>query len=236
MTVDAARRRLVALEPIPGRKSLAEEAADRLRELILLGELEPGDPISERELAEALGISRTPLRDAMRLLEIDGLLEYTPTRRPFVADMSLEIVAQNLSVLGALEALAGEQACRNATDEEIEEIGGIRQRMVELSHAGDPLEFFRTDMAFHEAIVAASRNIPLSETHRQYNTRLWRARFISSRRRPDRPRTLRQHGDVYGALAARDAGACAAALRAHLQTTVENIAKARSDNSTKEKT
>ncbi|CAN5719995.1 hypothetical protein BH23PSE1_BH23PSE1_07720 [soil metagenome] len=80
MTADAARRRLVALEPIPGRRSLADEAADRLRELILLEELEPGAPISERELAEALGISRTPLRDAMRLLEIDGLLEYTATR------------------------------------------------------------------------------------------------------------------------------------------------------------
>lgn len=234
MNAEPARRRLVALEPIPGRKSLAEEAADRLRELILLEKLEPGTPISERELAEGLGISRTPLREAMRLLEIDGLLEYSSTRRPYVADLSLEIVAQNLSVLGALEALAGEQACRNAGADEIEEIGRICGKMVETSDAGDPLEFFRTDMAFHEAIVAASRNRPLAETHRQYNTRLWRARFISSCRRPDRPLTLRQHGDVYEALKARDGEACARALRTHLETTVENIAKARTD-STKEK-
>ena len=216
------------------RKTLAEEAADTLRELILLEKLEPGKMVPERELAAALGISRTPMREAMRLLEIEGLIEYSRTRRPRVADPTLSELAQYLSVLGALEGLAGEQACVNATDIEIEAIGALCRKMEETSDAGDPLEFFKTDMAFHRAIVEASRNPPLIETHRQYNARLWRARFISSRRRPDRPGTLRQHAEVYKAISQRDAEACAAALRPHLRTTVTNIEKTRVELDNKE--
>ncbi|QDY71175.1 GntR family transcriptional regulator [Qingshengfaniella alkalisoli] len=221
--------KLAELAPIGARKSLAEEAADQLRDFILLERLAPGEPIRERDLADALGISRTPLREALRLLEIEGLVEYSPTRRPFVADPDLDTLAQNLSVLGALEGLAGEQACANATDAQIREIGSICRQMIERSDLDDPLTFFRRDMAFHETIVTASGNRPLAETQRQYNARLWRARFISSQRQPDRPRTLYQHEEVFKALERRDARACRQALRTHLSTTVENIAKTRSE-------
>ncbi len=78
-------------------------------------------------------------------------------------------------------------------------------------------------MEFHRAIVLASHNPPLIETHRQYNARLWRARFISSRRRLNRDRTLRQHGDIAAAVTAHDEKACAKALRGHLDTAVINI-------------
>lgn len=220
---------LAEMAPISGRKTLCDEVAERLRELILLAKLAPGAPIRERDLAEAMGISRTPLREALRILEAEELVVYSPTRRPFVADPDLETLEQNLSVLGAIEALAGEQACRNATDEEIAEIERICQEMAEGSETDEPLTFFRRDMAFHEAIVTASRNRPLAQTQRQYNARLWRARFISSQRKPDRPRTLRQHEEVVRALKARDAVATAAALRQHLETAVENIAKTRSE-------
>ena len=70
------------------RKSLAADAADNLREFILLGKLAPGMPVRERDLAEAFGISRTPLKEALRILEAEGLIAYGPTRRPVVADPS----------------------------------------------------------------------------------------------------------------------------------------------------
>ena len=222
------------LPSLRARKTLAEAAADTLRELILLEKLAPGKQVPERDLAAALGISRTPMREAMRLLEVEGLIEYSATRRPRVADPTLEELAQYLSVLGALEGLAGEQACDNATDAEIETILALCRRMEETSDGGDALEFFKTDMAFHRAIVAASRNPPLIETHRQYNARLWRARFISSRRRPDRPGTLRQHTDIVEAMARRDGQATAAALRQHLRTAVTNIEKTRDERDRKE--
>lgn len=208
------------------RKSLAEEAAETLRTLILLEKLEPGAPIPERDLAEALGVSRTPLREAMRTLESEGLVEYSETRRPRVAAPSLEELAHDLSVLGALEGLAGEQACARAQKSEIDAVATLCRKMLETSDTSPALEFFETDMQFHCAIVQASHNPSLIQTHRQYNARLWRARFISSRQRPNRPRTLDQHQEIASALVARDAVGSAAALREHLQTALTNISDA----------
>lgn len=216
---------LSALEDvqIAPRRSLADEAADKLREAILLEQLAPGTPVPERELSEAMGISRTPLKDALRILEVEGLVEYGPTRRPRVANPSLETLRDNISVLGALEALAGELACAMATDEDLAIIADHARRMD--AEGGDPLEFFNKDMAFHSAIVAAARNAPLAETHRQYNARLWRARFMSSRQIDRRANTQAEHARIVNALLARDAATTSQALRAHLRSTIENIAR-----------
>lgn len=213
------------MSPVERGRSLAEEAADQLRDLILLEKLAPGAAIPERDLAEALGVSRTPLREAMRMLEHEGLVEYSRTRRPFVAAPPLAEILQNLQVLGALEALAGEQACTNAAKDEITDILALAELMERVTDTAEPLEFFGTDMKFHRAIVAASGNAPLLETHRMYNARLWRARFISSRQRRNRDNTLREHREIADALAERDAERCAHALKAHLASAGRNIAE-----------
>ena len=95
--------------------SLAEDAAQTLRKMILLEKLPPGTALPERDLSQALGISRTPLREAIRLLAGEGLVQYTAARRPFVADPSLEEINDCLRIQGALEALAGELACTQAS-------------------------------------------------------------------------------------------------------------------------
>ncbi|MEM1342991.1 MAG: GntR family transcriptional regulator [Pseudomonadota bacterium] len=211
--------------------TLAEEAAEALRRAILLERLSPGAPISEREVAEALAISRTPLRQALAILEQEGLIEYSASRRPRVADPTLAELGHALTVLGALEALAGELACEAASERDIREVTRLCQAMAEGSDSLDPLEFFEIDMEFHRTIVLASANPALIATHRQYNARLWRARFISSRRRPDRAGTLRQHDEIATTFTARDATGCAQALRTHLATTHTNIAKALAERS-----
>ncbi|WP_114283752.1 GntR family transcriptional regulator [Candidatus Halocynthiibacter alkanivorans] len=213
------------------RQTLADEAADNLREFILLEKLPAGTPIPERELAEALGISRTPLREALRLLEVEGLVEYSSTRRPRVADPSFEELVQFIKVLGALEALGGELACAEASDAEIQKILKLNARMANGLKTKDPLEFFRLDMLFHTSIIEASRNLPLIETHRQYNARLWRARFVSSRRATRRERTLQEHDDISVALQARDGVAAGIAMRSHLNTAIKNIALAQAEDS-----
>lgn len=224
---------LSALEDvqIAPRRSLAEEAADKLREAILLEHLAPGTPVPERELSEAMGISRTPLKDALRLLEMEGLIDYGPTRRPRVANPSLDTLRDNITVLGALEALAGELACAVATEKELSRIAALARDME--VDGGDALSFFHQDMAFHGAIVAAARNAPLAETHRQYNARLWRARFLSSRQIDRRENTLAEHDRIVTALMARDGAATANAMRAHLRSTIENIARVHADVRTK---
>lgn len=220
------KKELSARGSIPPRKSLADEAADTLREFILLGKLEAGAAVPERDLAEAMGISRTPLKEALRILEVEGLIVYSPTRRPRVADPTLEELAQNLAVLGVLEALAGELACMHATDAEIAHVVELCDRMVKAPAATDPLEFFRWDMEFHRTIVESARNQPLLESHQRFNARLWRARFISSKLRTGRDSTLGQHEDIVEALQRRDGPATAGHLRRHLETAVDNIAKA----------
>lgn len=209
---------------IPERRSLRLEAADKLRDLILLEELPPGTAVPERDVSEALGISRTPLKDALRILEAEGLIKYGPTGRPRVANPSLHEVEQNFTVLGSLEALAGDLACRTASDEEIEELIAMEKAMRKLpAKAYGQLNFFRADMAFHSRIVEVAYNLPLKETHRHYNARLFRTRFMSARRKVRRQNTLDEHRAIVESLAKRDRRATSRALRRHLSSTVKNI-------------
>jgi len=205
------------------RRSLASEAADVLREMILLEKLTPGLPVPERDLAEALGISRTPLKEALLILKSEGLIVHSATRRSSVADPSLEEVSENLIVLGVLEALAGELACKHASDAEITQILELCDRMRNASLETDPLNFFSWDMEFHQSIVRAARNTPLMESHRVYNARLWRARFISSKRRTSQDTMLGHHDLIAEALQKRDGPEAGRQLRRHLETAVINI-------------
>ena len=219
-------REFAELKP---RKSLASDAADNLREFILLGKLAPGMPVRERDLAEAFGISRTPLKEALRILEGEGLITYGPTRRPVVADPSLDEINDWLRVQGALEALAGELACDLATENQLTEIERLNASINQARDADGQLEAFRKDMAFHQAIVAASGNQALRETHAMYNARLWRIRFLSSQRLASRDGTRREHLEIVTALRSRDAKAARRTLKQHLKTAETNIAAAKAE-------
>ena len=201
------------------RRSLSEDTADKLRELILLEKLPPGMHIPERDLAEVLGISRTPMREALRILESEGLVDHTPTRRSRVANPSVDELAQSMKVLATLEGLA----CMHATDAQITAIAALNQRMVAKSEAMSSIDFFKTDMDFHTSIVAASANAALVDTHAKYNARLWRARFLSSRRKLGRATTLQQHQDITTALQERDVAGASRAMRDHIETAIENL-------------
>ena len=205
------------------RRSLSAETADKLRELILLEKLPPGMHIPERDLAEVLGISRTPMREALRILESEGLVDHTPTRRSRVANPSPEELAQSMKVLGTLEALGGELACTHASESDIEAISALNSRMHEQSDMLSSIDFFKTDMDFHASIIAAGGNAALVDTHAKYNARLWRARFLSSRRKLGRATTPQQHQDITNAIRKRDAAGAADAMRAHIETAIENL-------------
>jgi DNA-binding GntR family transcriptional regulator len=205
------------------RSSLAEEAISELRRLVLLGELAPGSAVRERDMAEQLGISRTPLREAIQQLAVEGLIEYSATRRPFVADPTIDEIRHGMTVMASLEALGGEQACVNANDADIRRLGTLHERMLKTSGRGEPLEFFETDMAFHRTIIEAAHNSVLTDIHAQVNARLWRVRFLSSRMNKRRDRTLAQHGEIYESIQARNPKRAAKAMRGHLETGIRNI-------------
>ena len=203
--------------------TLAEQLALQLRRDILRGKLAPGDPVKERENAGGMGVSRTPMREAIRILAKEGLVILRPSRSPIVANPTLKEATDAIEVLTALELLSGELACCHATEAEVAGIAAIQQRMAELYDHVDALDLFEIDMSFHLAIAQASHNLPLAETHRAYLERLWRVRYLSASQQASRERVLRQHGDIVEGLQSRDAGKVRRAIQSHLEHLALNI-------------
>ena len=163
-------------EPTPIiRRPLHEEATDRLRDLIVQGRLVAGTRLNERLLTAQLGLSRTPLREAFKVLATEGMVELLPNRGAIVSQMDPVRLAQSLAVMGALEALAGELACLNATEAQINEIRALHYEMLAYHARGDLAGYFKFNQAIHLKIVKYSGNAVLFNIYRQMNGNVRRA-------------------------------------------------------------
>lgn len=202
-------------EPIT-RRPLHEEAADRLRDMIIEGELVPGDRIPEQSVCDRLGVSRTPLREALKMLAAEGLVVLQPNRGATVANPSAEEVDQTFRVIGAMEALAGELACENVNAEDIAEIKAMHYQMVLHRTRQDLPEYFKLNQQIHERIVEASGNAVLVETYRRLIGRIRRHRYIANLTATRWDQAIREHEEMLEALDARDGANLAAILRRHL--------------------
>lgn len=204
-------------------QTLPEQIATQLRRDILRGKLAAGSAIKERDNATEMGVSRTPMREAIRILAKEGLVILRPSRSPLVAQPVFKEIADQVAVMLALEHLSVELACERATPEEIAALWAINDRMADLYYSADTLDLFEIDMSFHTAIAQASHNPALAETHRAYLARLWRARYLSASQRRNRERVIRQHSDILKALETRDPAAARAAVDRHLGHLAEDI-------------
>lgn len=211
-----------AIAPIP-RRALHEEAVDRLRDLIVQGELGPGERLNERVLCERLGISRTPLREAIKLLATEGLVELLPNRGAVVAAMDTARLAETLQVMGVLEGLAGELACRNARAERIAEIRSLHEEMLAMHKRGDLAGYFRHNQAIHMGIVEASGNPVLANVYRQLNANVRRARYRANLSKERWDAAVREHEEILAALEARDIRALKRLLRDHLANKLASV-------------
>src|SRR5258706_13894701 len=161
-----------------GVRMLNAAAAERLREMIVHGVLAPGARLNERELTAMLGVSRTPLREATRMLASEGLVDLLPNRGARVAALNVETVQHTLAVMGALEALAGELACAKAGDAAIAEIRATHYEML-ADHARRDLDtYFKHNQAVHLMIIDAAGNPVLSQLYRSLNDQVRRVRYI----------------------------------------------------------
>jgi DNA-binding GntR family transcriptional regulator len=204
-----------AITPIP-RRPLHEEAIDRLRELIVQGMLAPGERLNERVLCQSLGISRTPLREALKLLASEGLVRLEPNRGAQVAPLDAERLAETLAVMGALEALAGELACRHATEAQIVALVALHDEMLEKHARGDLAGYFRCNQAIHLGIVEASGNATLENTYRNLNANVLRARYMANLSRERWDEAVREHQRILDALKGRDGARLKHLLEDHL--------------------
>jgi DNA-binding GntR family transcriptional regulator len=199
------------------RLTLPEAAAERLRALIIEGVLLPGAKLNERELCEQLGVSRTPLREAFRMLAGDGLLVQLPNRGAQVVALSREDARHAFEMMGALEGFAGELAVARVTEDDI---AGLRimQAEMETAHARDDLPtYYRINRAIHDAINAVAGNPVLTQTYRTLNARLHALRFRSNFNRAKWDQAVAEHRSMIEALAARDGAALRDLLVRHLR-------------------
>jgi DNA-binding GntR family transcriptional regulator len=198
------------------RRPLHEEAADRLRDLIVQGRLAPGSRLNERMLTEQLGLSRTPLREAFKVLATEGLVELLPNRGAIVSQLDPVRLAETLAVMGALEALAGELACASAAETQINEIRALHYEMLACHARADLAGYFKFNQAIHLKIVKYSGNAMLYNTYRQLNAYARRARYMANLSQERWNAAVREHDAILAALAARDVKRVRALLADHL--------------------
>ena len=204
-------------EPIPiVRRPLHEEAAERLRDLIVQGRLAAGARLNERLLTAQLRLSRTPLREAFKVLATEGLVELLPNRGAIVTQLDPVRLGESLAVMGALEALAGELACRNATDAQINEIRALHYEMLAYHARNDLAGYFKFNQAIHMKLVKYSGNAMLYNIYRQMNGNVRRARYMANLSRERWDAAVREHDEILGALVARDVPRIKALLQDHL--------------------
>ena len=199
------------------RPVLHHEVGQRLRQLIVEGDIAPGAKLNERELCERLKISRTPLREAIKTLAAEGLVALLPNRGAVAAQMSEAEVAMTFEVIAGLEGQSGELAAQRIEDAEVAEIRALNFEMRAAHTRADLPTYYRINARIHNLINAAARNTVLSQTYLTVNARLQALRFRSNFDPLKWQRAVEEHDRMVEALAARDACGLRQLLVHHLE-------------------
>jgi len=199
------------------RRPLHEEVTERLRGLITEGSLAPGARLNERVLCEQLGVSRTPLREAFKVLAAERLIELSPNRGANVVALSRADVEQLFELMAALEGLSGELAAGRRTQAEVDEIRALHFEMLAAHARRDLPAYYGLNRGIHCAINRCARNAVLTETYDSINTRIQNLRFRSNFKREKWDAAVHEHQRMLEALDAGDGPALRALLEEHLR-------------------
>ena len=202
-------------------RRFSDAAADVLRDLILAGALHQGERINEVVLAETLGISRTPVREALQALAGDGLVRMIPGRGAYVASLDAEAVAELMEVRLALESHAARLAADRITDDQLRALGVLLNQAneaVEGSGHGYP-----GDLDFHAIVLEAAGNSRLAQAAAAVSTQLNVARTWSGHDPERASSALAEHEAVHAALSRRDGPAAAGAMWTHLESSAKSV-------------
>ena len=199
------------------RRPLHEEVAERLRGWITEGTLAPGRRLNERMLCESLAVSRTPLREAMKMLAAERLIELSPNRGARVVALERRDVEELFELMAALEGLSGELAELRRTDAELALIETLQATMLDAHARSDLPAYYDANRRIHETINRAARNSALSETYASVNSRIQNLRFRSNFNRTKWDHAVHEHARMADALRAGDAAGLRALLEAHLR-------------------
>jgi DNA-binding GntR family transcriptional regulator len=197
--------------------ALHEQVTQRLRQLLVEGRIAPGAKLNERELSEHLGVSRTPLREAIKRLAAEGLVELLANRGAIAVQLSHADIDNTFEVIAGLEALSGELAAQRMTAQELNEVKALHFEMLAAWTRRDLSAYYGLNARIHKAINRAARNPVLSATYDQVNARLQALRFRSNQNEEKWQQAVNEHEEMIAALTARDGQALRAVLVRHLK-------------------
>ena len=209
--------------PAPlSRRALYQDVAERLRQQIFARELEPGSWIDEMKLCADYGISRTPLREALKVLAVEGLVTMKLRRGAYVTEMSRDDVSQVYRLLALLEADAAAQVAAEASDAEIAELRGLHEGLEKQTRQRDA--FFAANEAFHLRLLALGRNRWREQMVVDLRKVMKLNRHHSLFKQGRLADSLAEHRQLMAAIEARDAPAAARMMQAHFQSGLEAAA------------
>ena len=212
---------------------LRDVVFNTLRQSILTGELKPGERLMEIHLADKLGVSRTPIREAIRKLELEGLVTMIPRRGAEVAQITEKSLRDVLEVRRALDALAVELACERITPSQLEQLREACDAFERETKWGDANRVARADVALHDIILVASGNARLMQMVSNLSQQMYRYRLEYVKDGGSYERLIREHRTIYEAIRDKDPATGARTIKAHIDNQEKTVIQMISDRKRK---
>jgi DNA-binding GntR family transcriptional regulator len=195
---------------------LRDVVFNTLREAILRGDLKPGERLMELQLAAKLGVSRTPIREAIRMLEQEGLAVTVPRKGAEVAKMTLKDMEDVLEIREALDELAVTLAIRKISPEQLERLREVKKEFEEKTKSGDVKQIAESDVKFHDVIYEAADNPKLVGIISNFREQAYRYRVEYLKDANSYPVLIREHEAIVEAIETKDSGKAAQAMHEHV--------------------
>jgi DNA-binding GntR family transcriptional regulator len=201
----------------PNSQNLPEVIFQKLRSLLVEGKIAPGSKLNERELAESLHVSRTPIREAIRRLAAEGLVELITNRGAIALQLSLEDVVHTFDVIAQLEGFSGELAANNISDATLSELEALQYEMMASYARRDLSSYYKLNLRIHHLINQAANNPILSRLFSQVNARIEALRCRSNKDGVKWEKAVEEHQEMLEALKARDGARMRKIMISHVQ-------------------
>lgn len=214
-------RRLAPVD-LDSYKPLRELVLDAIRSAIINGTLQPRERLMEIQMAEELGVSRTPIREALRKLELEGFIVMVPRKGAYVSDLSFKDIADVFEIRAALEGLAAGLAAERITDDELETMERLLVGKQEAITAGDIDKLVEVDTSFHELLYRASRNVRLATIISNLREQIQRFRLTSLSFPGRNKESLLEHKQIVEAIQSRDIQLARQLAQEHIEN-AENV-------------
>lgn len=204
--------------------AIAEWVADVLRDRIVKGAYPPGARLVERKISTELNLSRTPVREALKLLHLDGLISISRNKGAQVLPYGRDEALALFEIIAALESIAAERLARTITPEQLAKLETMHRRMMRAFGIGDQNAYFDMNSEIHDFIVQNCQNAVLTDTHRRLIARARRGRYLAIMKPARMEQAAGEHETLMVALRAGDSAAAAAIWKTHLLNTGETVA------------